>query len=152
MRSVAAALCVSTVFALVGGDTVTSALAQEEEVKRPRRFFGTYVQLDPILVPFQGRRGIRFDAITVRLHIGRNDTAAAACFTAPFIHEEILFTLYESGLTRSDFTEDNLPRLSGRLMNIATEMTTEGVYSKIDVMPGGEQPAEDSVQLSSLCS
>ena len=124
---------------------------EEDDTPRPRAFVGRYIQLDPILVPFQGRRGINFDAITVRLVIGRNATADSACFTAPFIHQEILLTLYESGLTRADFTEDNLPKLSSRLMAIAEELTDVGVFESIEVMPGGELVEEHSTTLTNLC-
>ena len=125
--------------------------AQEEDVPRPRAFVGRYIQLDPILVPFQGRRGVNFDAITVRLVIGKNSTANSACFTAPFIHQEILMSLYESGLTRADFTEENLPNLSGRMMAIAEDLTDVGVFEAIEVMPGGELTEEHSTTLTNLC-
>ena len=66
------------------------ASAQDEDV-RPRQYVGRYIQLDPIMVPFQTVRGIRYEVITVRLVIGANPTARYACFVAPKVHEKVMF-------------------------------------------------------------
>ena len=82
--------------------TAPPALAQDEDL-RPRALVGRYIQLDPIMVPFQTARGIRYEIVTVRMVIGENSTAKYACYVAPMLHEQIMFFLWERGVTTADF-------------------------------------------------
>ncbi len=54
-------------FAVIGLGMPASA--QDEDI-RPRMYVGRYIQLDPIMAPFQTTRGVRYEVVTVRLVIG----------------------------------------------------------------------------------
>lgn len=126
------------------------ASAQEEDL-RPRAFVGRYIQLDPIMAPFQTARGIRYDVVTVRLVIGENSTARYACFLAPKVHEEILFYLWERGLTAADFQGDRQAGLAIDILNFVSEKTDPRYYSSVELAGGYDEMDEDSQNLSTLC-
>ena len=82
----------AVIFALFFGLSSGAVSAQGEDL-RPRAYVGRYIQLDPIMAPFQTTRGIRYEVVMVRLIIGENSTSRYACFVAPMLHEEIMFWL-----------------------------------------------------------
>lgn len=136
------------VCALSGGDV---ALAQDEEDVRPRAYVGRYIQLDPIMVPFQTVRGLRYEVITVRLVIGANSTARSACFVAPKVHEMVMFFLWDRGMTAQDFSADKRPAIAAEILDFIRGETDERYYNAVELVGGYEEIDEDSQSLSNLC-
>lgn len=130
--------------------TVPPARAQDGDL-RPRALVGRYIQLDPIMVPFQTARGIRYEIVTVRMVIGENSTARYACFVAPMLHEQIMFFLWERGVTTADFEGDRKVELANKMLTFISDMTDERYYEAIEFAGGYEEIDEDSQNLSGLC-
>lgn len=130
--------------------TVPPAQAQDEDL-RPRALVGRYIQLDPIMVPFQTARGIRYEIVTVRMVIGENSTARYACFVAPMLHEQIMFYLWEHSVTTADFEGDRKVELGKKILDYVSDMTDERYYTAIEFAGGYEEIDEDSENLSNLC-
>lgn len=126
------------------------ASAQEEDL-RPRGLVGRYIQLDPIMAPFQTARGIRYEVVTVRLVIGENSTARYACYMAPKMHEEILFYLWERGLTTADFQGERQAGLAKDILNFVSDQTDPRYYEAVELAGGFDEMDEDSQNLSTLC-
>ena len=133
------------------GCVIEPVAAQEDEDVRPRAYIGRYIQLDPIMVPFQTRRGIRYEVITVRLVIGANSTAHYACFVAPMLHEKVMFFLWDRGMTSQDFSEDKRSSLGTEILDFVKDETDERYYSAVELVGGYEEIDEDSEGLSDLC-
>jgi hypothetical protein len=128
----------------------TPASAQEEDI-RPRMYVGRYIQLDPIMAPFRTTRGVRYEVVTVRLVIGENSTVRPACFVAPKLHEEIMFYLWERGLTTADFSAERLDGLGAEILDFVRDETDERYYSAVELAGGYDEIDEDSQNLSNLC-
>lgn len=126
------------------------AQAQDED-QRPRAYVGRYIQLDPMMAPFQTARGIRYEVVTVRLVIGENSTARYACFVAPKVHEEIMFFLWERGLTTAEFEGERQEGLALEILEFVGEKTDPRYYSAIELAGGYDEIDEDSQNLSNLC-
>lgn len=129
---------------------VAPASAQDEDL-RPRAFVGRYIQLDPIMAPFQTGRGIRYEIVTVRLVIGENSTARYACWVAPTMHEEIMFYLWYRTLTPADFEGERKTEMSQALLKLITDKTDPKYYAAVEFAGGFEEMDEDSSNLSTLC-
>lgn len=125
--------------------------AQEDEDLRPRAYVGRYIQLDPIMVPFQTARGLRYEVITVRLVIGANSTARYACFVAPKLHEKIMFFLWDRGMMAQDFNEEKRAAIAAEILDFVRDETDERYYSEVELVGGYEEIDEDSQSLSNLC-
>ncbi|MEQ8734728.1 MAG: hypothetical protein RIC29_07375 [Rhodospirillaceae bacterium] len=125
-------------------------LAQDEDL-RPRAYVGRYIQLDPMMVPFQTARGIRYEVITVRLVIGANATARYACFVAPKLHEQIMFFLWDRVLSSSDFEGERQAGLAADILKYVGEQTDPRYYSAVELAGGYEEMDEASQNLSNLC-
>jgi len=132
-------------------NVVGPVAAQEDDEVRPREYMGRYIQLDPIMVPFQTGRGIRYEVITVRLVIGANSTANYACFVAPKVHEKVMFFLWDRGMTAQDFLEDKRLSLGMEILDFVSEETDERYYSAVELVGGYEEIDEDSERLSDNC-
>lgn len=128
-----------------------SASAQDEDDLRPRAYVGRYIQLDPIMAPFQTARGVRYEVVTVRLVIGENSTARYACFVAPKMHEEILFFLWDRGLTAAEFQGERQAGLAKEILQFVSDKTDERYYSSVELAGGFDEMDEDSQSLSTLC-
>ncbi|MGB1876324.1 MAG: hypothetical protein ACPHGY_05280 [Rhodospirillaceae bacterium] len=124
--------------------------AQEEDL-RPRAFVGRYIQLDPIMAPFQTARCIRYEIVTVRLVIGENLTARYACWIAPKMHEEIMFWLWDRTLTTADFEGDRKAEMSQAILKFVSDNTDPRYYEAVEFAGGFEEMDEDSSNLSTLC-
>ena len=133
------------VFSSVGAPS-----AQEEDL-RPRAFVGRYIQLDPIMAPFQTGRGIRYEIVTVRLVIGENSTARYACWVAPKMHEEIMFYLWDKTLTTADFEGERKAEMSQAILKFVSDKTDPKYYAAVEFAGGFEEMDEDSSNLSTLC-
>lgn len=127
-----------------------SVSAQEEDL-RPRGLVGRYIQLDPIMAPFQTARGIRYEVVTVRLVIGENSTARYACYMAPVLHEEILFYLWERGLSTADFQGERQAGLAKDILKFVSDKTDPRYYESVELAGGYDEMDEDSQNLSNLC-
>jgi hypothetical protein len=130
--------------------TAPPALAQDEDL-RPRALVGRYIQLDPIMIPFQTARGIRYEIVTVRMVVGEKSTARYACFVAPMLHEQIMFFLWEKGVTTADFEGDRKVELANKILAYVSDKTDERYYEAIEFAGGYEEIDEDSQNLSNLC-
>lgn len=140
----------ASVIALFAAIATTPVTAQDEDL-RPRALVGRYIQLDPIMVPFQTARGIRYEIVTVRLVIGANSTAKYACYVAPMLHEQVMFYLWERGVTTADFEGDRKVELANSLLKYISDMTDERYYEVVEFAGGYEEIDEDSQNLSNLC-
>ena len=130
--------------------TAGPVLAQEDDL-RPRAYVGRYIQLDPIMAPFQTSRGIRYEVVTVRLIIGENSTARYACFVAPMLHEQIMFYLWERGLTTADFSDERKAGIAADILKFVEDMTDERYYEAVELAARDDEIDEDSQSLSNLC-
>ncbi len=127
-----------------------AALAQDDDL-RPRAYVGRYIQLDPMMAPFQTAKGIRYEVVTVRLVIGANSTARYACFVAPKLHEQIMFFLWDRGLSTADFEGERQAGLAADILKYVGEQTDPRYYSAVELAGGYEEMDEASQNLSNLC-
>lgn len=138
-------------FSLLAASVLSpSVLAQEQDL-RPRQYVGRYIQLDPIMAPFQTTRGIRYEVITVRLIIGENSTVHSACFVARRLHETIMFYLWDRGLTIADFSEERKDGIAAKILKFVTEETDPRYYAAVELAGGYDEIDEDFQSLSNLC-
>ncbi len=126
------------------------AQSDEEDI-RPRLFVGRYIQLNPMMVPFQTPRGIRYEVITVRLVIGENSTARQACWIAPKMHEEIMFYLWGRRLTMADFQEDKRGKLALDILEFVESKSDTRYYDAVELAGGYDEMDQESDNLSDLC-
>lgn len=145
IRSTASILGLLLALALAG-----PATAQDEDL-RPRTLVGRYIQLDPIMTPFQTARGTRYEIVTVRLVVGANSTAKFACWVTPMLHEQIMFFLWEQGVTTADFEGDRKVELGKKLLAYISDLTDERYFEAVEFAGGYEEIDEDSQNLSNLC-
>lgn len=97
------------------------AVFTQEDDLRPRAYAGRYIQLDPIMAPFQTTRGIRYEVVTVHLIIGENSTPRYTCFVVPMLHEEIMFWLCNSVFTTADFTDERKAGLAAEILKFVED-------------------------------
>lgn len=140
-----------TTLAVLSLVLISGSLSAQEEDLRPRAYVGRYIQLDPIMAPFQTARGIRYEVVTVRLVIGENSTARYACFVAPKMHEEILFYLWERGMTAADFQGERQAGLAKEILKFVSDKTDPRYYEAVELAGGFDEMDEDSQSLSTLC-
>ncbi|MFL2769500.1 MAG: hypothetical protein ACJZ9F_00675 [Rhodospirillaceae bacterium] len=112
---------------------------------------GRYIQLDPIMVPFQTGRGIRYQVINVRLIMGEKSTARYACFVAPIVHEKILFYVWQRGLATADFLGDRKNQLAAEILEFVEEETDERYYKNLELAGEFDELDQDSEILSNYC-
>lgn len=140
-----------SIFGLLLIFTGVAPVSAQEEDLRPRAYVGRYIQLDPIMAPFQTARGIRYEIVTVRLVIGENSTARYACWVAPKMHEEIMFYLWDRTLTTADFEGDRKTEMSQSILKLISDKTDPRYYAAVEFTGGFEEMDEDSSNLSTLC-
>ena len=128
-----------------------AAAQSDEEDFRPRLFVGRYIQLSPMMIPFQTPRGIRYEVITVRLVIGENSTARQACWIAPKVHEDIMFYLWGRRLTMADFQENRRADLAYDILQYIESTTDTRYYESVELAGGYDEIDPESQNLSDLC-
>ena len=141
----------SSILSLVAVLVSGCVLAADDPDLRPRAFVGGYIQFDPMMTPFQTAQGIRYQVITVRLVIGENSTARSACFSAPMLHEQIMFYLWDRGLTSSDFQGERKAGIAADILKFISDKTDPRYYSAVELVSGYEEIDQDSQNLSNLC-
>lgn len=103
------------------------------------------------MAPFQTTRGIRYEVVTVRLIIGENSTSRYACFVAPMLHKEIMFWLWDCGLTTADVTDETKAGLAAEILKFVEDKTDERYYDTVKLAGGYDEIDKDSQSLSNLC-
>jgi hypothetical protein len=119
------------VLCLVLAAMVSPARAADE---KPVGYGGAIVQLAPFMAPYRSSEGIRYQVMTFRLVLDVGLNERAACFMAPIVHEKFLLYLYKKMPTPEDFQGQRKDVMLEDLLKVATEATTRGMYSAIQLV------------------
>lgn len=118
-----------------------SAPSQAAEKENAVGYGGAKVQLSPLMAPTRGLDGkVKYEVLTVRLILDVGERERDACFTVPYVHEQLLFYLYTANLTAADFVGERLKLLGKKLFEVVIDATTKGLFSGVEIVTEDTPP------------